>query len=127
VGDATGASRSASRSDTSAASAALTTSETVSRKLMPAIVPNDGRRARRQASDSYLVRFGARQSEPCDSAKTEVAATSSRTTPAIAATKPSRGLLALSSSFGTASAPRAHQPLEMRGDLPERGLGAEFT
>jgi hypothetical protein len=90
-----------------AASVALTTSDTINRNPMPVMVPNDSRRARSSLQIPPLCLLGARQirsSASCNSAKTDVAPTSSRIPPATVAATLSAGLLALSSSLCTASA-----------------------
>ena len=91
--------------------AALATSETISRKPMPRIIPNDSRRARSSdQSPDVRSRTGARQmrsSASCSSPNTDVAPTSSTATPKIVAGTLSVGCRTLCSSPWTAIAPGA--------------------
>ncbi|MNK67666.1 hypothetical protein D3C87_870080 [compost metagenome] len=93
----------------SAASAALATSDTMSRKPMPMIMLNDSSRTRSMLKTPLLrVRAGARQmrsSASCSSPKTVVAPTISNAMPTTVATMPSVGLLTACSMPCTAAAP----------------------
>jgi hypothetical protein len=110
--------------------AALSTSETISRKAMPRIMPNDSSRARSSFHQpAERSRAGARQirsSASCSSPKTVVAPTSRRTTPIVVAAMPSAGLLTLASRPSIAwPASGAHQLRHLAEDLAARRLLAE--
>ena len=95
----------------SAEIAAVSTSETISRKAMPRIIPNDSKRARSSFHQpAERSRAGARQirsSASCSSPNTVVAPISRRTMPMVVAAAPSAGLLTLASRLSIALAASA--------------------
>jgi hypothetical protein len=92
---------------------ALRTSETVSRKPIARIMPNESSRARTRLNHPLgRDAVGARQmrsSASCSSLNTVVAPTKSRTAPSTVAATPSAGLCTLASKPSTACAP--HSPI----------------
>jgi len=95
---------------------ALTTSDTVSRKPIARIMPNESRRARTRLNQALdLDSVGARQmrsSASCNSLNTVVAPTNRSPAPSTVAATPSAGLCTLASKPCTACAP--HSPISAR-------------